>query len=147
MIKMQDIGELGYGGLVTLATWYDEKRITDGKITEKDIVKKMSTWAYLVPGGLATLTSAFGWVRALKPWDEHISHGFIYDFPRFIKDTVTAMRTEAGRSNSSAAVREAQRVLEQRQRTSSRQLAQGKSTGRYPSPALVNEFEGVRLVG
>ena len=145
MIKMQDIGELGYGGLVTLATWYDDKRITDGKITEKDIIKKMSTWAYLVPGGLATLTSAFGWVRALKPWDEHISHGFIYDFPRFIKDTVTAMRTES-RSSSSAAVREAQRVLDQRQSTS-RQLTQGRSTSRYPAPAYMKEFEGVRLVG
>lgn len=130
MIKMQDIGELGYGGLVTLSEWYDDKRIEEGKITKKDILKKISTYAYVLPGGLCTLTSAFGWIRALKPWDEHISHGFIYDFPRFLKNIVGAMKAEAGKGSSSAAVREAQRILERR-KTTSRQLTEGRYTGAW----------------
>lgn len=113
MIKMQDLGELGYGGLVTLTQWWDDKRIEEGKITKKDVLKKASFYGYLLPGGLCTLTSAFGWVRALKPWDEHISHGFIYGFPGFIKDMVGAMRTERGAG--SAAVDEANRIVRQRQ--------------------------------
>ncbi len=132
MIKMQDIGELGYGGLVTLSEWYDEKRIGEGKITKKDVLKKISTYAYVIPGGLCTLTSAFGWVRALKPWDEHISHGFIYDFPRFLKNIVGAMREEAaGKHSSSAAVREANRILEQQRRSASRQLGAGRHTSAW----------------
>lgn len=133
-LRMQDIGELGYGGLVTLAEWYDDKRINEGKITKKDVLKKASFYAYLLPGGFCTLTSAFGWVRALKPWDEHVSHGFIYDFPRFIKNMVGAMRTER---SSSAAVSEAQRILRQKQ--SARLLSSGQQTQRSYQP----EFESV----
>jgi len=129
MIRMQDLGELGYGSLVTLTEWWDQKRIDDGKITKKDILKKASTYGYLLPGGLATLTTAFGWMPALKPWDEHIAHGFIYDFPRFIKNVVESMREEAG-TRSSAAVREAQRILAQgRRQTANRQL--GAGSGAY----------------
>lgn len=138
-IKMQDIGELAYGGLVTLTEWYDDKRIDEGKITKKDVLKKASFYGYLIPGGFCTLTSAFGWVRALKPWDEHIQHGFIYDFPRFIKNMVGAMRTERG--SSSAAVREAQRILQER-----KQLGTRTPVGRFPAPAREEEFEGVRLL-
>lgn len=146
MIKMQDIGELGYGGLVTLSEWWDDKRIGEGKITKKDVLKKASFYAYLIPGGLCTLTSAFGWVRALKPWDEHISHGFIYDFPRFIKNTVNAMREETAKGSSSAAVRQAQKILEQKQREAARLLARNP-TGRYPAQAYQEEFQDIRLVG
>lgn len=138
-IKMQDLGELGYGGLVTLTAWWDDKRIAEGKITEKDVLKKASFYGYLIPGGFCTLTSAFGWVRALKPWDEHISHGFIYDFPRFIKDMVTSMRTEGG---AAAAVKEAQRIVYSR-----KALGAGRPVDRYPAPVGAREFEDVRLVG
>lgn len=141
-IKMQDLGELSYGGLVTLAEWWDDKRIEEGKITKKEVLKKASFYGYLIPGGFCTLTSAFGWIRALKPWDEHISHGFIYDFPRFIKNMVGAMRTEAGRGSESAAVKEAQRILRQRQATQ-----KALQAGRYPAPAYKTEFENVRLIG
>lgn len=133
MIKMQDLGELGYGGLVTLTQWWDDKRIADGKITEKDVLKKASFYGYLIPGGLCTLTSAFGWVRVLKPWDEHISHGFIYDFPRFIKNIVGAMRETS--TTQSSAVREAQRVLREKQKA----LGAGRETSRTYQP----EFESV----
>jgi len=122
MIRMQDLGELGYGSLVTLTEWWDQKRIDEGKITKKDVLKKASTYGYLLPGGLATLTTAFGWMPALKPWDEHIAHGFIYDFPRFIKNVVGSMREEAG-TRSSAAVREAQQILAQHRAGTARQLA------------------------
>lgn len=138
-IKMHDIGELAYGGLVTLTEWYDDKRIDEGKITKKDVLKKASFYGYLIPGGLCTLTSAFGWVRALKPWDEHISHGFIYDFPRFLKNVVTSMKTERG--SKSSAVEQANKILRQQQ------AAKQLPTGRYPAPAYQKQFQGVRLVG
>ena len=134
MIKMQDIGELTYGGLVTLTEGYDDKRIDEGKITKKDVLKKASFYGYLIPGGVCTLTSAFGWWRALKPWDEHISHGFIYDFPRFLKNTVNSMREETAKSSSSAAVNEAQRIL--RERTAAKQLGAGRSTERSYQPEM-----------
>ena len=131
MIKMQDIGELGYGGLVTLSEWYDQKRIDEGKLTNKDILKKVSLYAYLIPGGIATLTSAFGWWRGVKPWDEHISHGFIYDFPRFVKNMVDVMGEDTSRNaGDSAAVREAQRILAAKKQAEQRRLTHGKVTDR-----------------
>lgn len=126
MIRMQDLGELGYGGLVTLTEWWDQKRIDEGTITKKDVFKKASTYGYLLPGGAALLTTAFGWVPALKPWDEHIAHGFIYDFPRFIKNVVNAMREE---TSSSAAVREANRILAQRRKQPALNPGGAKATG------------------
>lgn len=140
MIKMQDIGELGYGGLVTLSTWWDDKRIEEGKLTKKDVLKKASFYAYLIPGGLCTLTSAFGWVKALKPWDEHISHGFIYGFPGFIKDMVDAMREETqggGSAARAAAVREANKILAEQQRV--RALTHGRDLGRSYQPEFAHK--------
>ena len=131
MIRMQDVGELGYGGLVTLSEWYDDKRIAEGKITKKDIFKKTALYAYLVPGAVCTLTSAFGWWRQLSPWDEHISHGFIYDFPRFLKNMVNVMGEGTQRNpSSSAALIEAQRILDQNKRARDRTLVQAKTTDR-----------------
>lgn len=135
MIKMQDLGELGYGGLVTLTKWWDDKRIDEGKITEKDVLKKASFYGYLIPGGLCTLTSGFGWVRALKPWDEHISHGFIYGFPGFIRDLVGSLREAGGRGSSSAAVQEANRIL---------RLSQGAGIG---AEAILARASAKKTVG
>jgi len=150
MIRMQDVGELGYGGLVTLSEWWDDKRIAEGKITKKDIFKKASLYTYLLPGALCTLTSAFGFWRQISPWDEHISHGFIYDFPRFIKNMVNTMGegTERRRNpGSSDAVKEAQRILDENRRLA-KQLNRGaRETGRYPADAYNKEFQGIHLVG
>jgi len=116
MIRLQDVGELGYGGAVTGLVAWDKKRIAEGTITEKDLVKKAGFWGYLVPGGLSLFANAFGWMRRYEPWTERLSHGFIYGFPAFVKDVVDIYKEEvpsargAG-AKSSAAVMEAQRLL------------------------------------
>lgn len=133
-IRMQDIGELAYGGLVTGAEWWDSNRITQGTLLDSEVFKKAGFYAYLVPGLFATLASAFGWWRRQELWVEHISHGFLYDVPRFLYKTVQSMgTTTAGRRTQSEAIRQAQQILAQRQRgpqpsAPSRQLPTGAST-------------------
>jgi len=113
-IRMQDLGEIGYGGAVTLTEWWDDRRIADGRIAKKDIWKKASFYTYLGIGLPATLISAMGWWRQMGLWAEHVSHGFLYDMPRFIYNVVQAMGTESrGRTNSDA-VRQAQEILNRR---------------------------------
>jgi len=118
MIKLQDVGVLGYGGLVTGLTAWDEKRIEEGTITEKDLVKKAGFWGYLVPGSLSLFANAFGWMRRYEPWTERLAHGFIYGFPAFVKDVVDIYREEpvaargaAGTAAKNAAVMQAQKLL------------------------------------
>ena len=122
MIRLQDVGVLAYGGLVTGLTAWDKKRIEEGTITEKDLVKKAGLWAYLVPGGLSLFANAFGWMRRYEPWTERLSHGFIYGFPAFVKDVVDIYRVEeagargagargAGARATSPAVVEAQKLI------------------------------------
>ena len=123
MIRMQDFGEIAYGGAVTLTEWWDDRRIVDGKIAKKDLWKKASFYTYLGIGLPATLMSAFGWWRQMEKWSEHISHGFLYDMPRFIYNVVKAMSTEShGRTNSDA-VRQAQEILARRSGTPSKPAA------------------------
>jgi hypothetical protein len=107
-IKVQDIGEMAYGGVVTGAKFWDEQRMKDGKLTSNEVLKKFETYAYLVPGGAATIMSAFGMMRRQEQWLEHISHGFLYAFPGWLVDVVQSMQ---GTSSASAAVREAQRIV------------------------------------
>ena len=133
-IRMEDLGPVAYGGGVALAEWYDEKRITEGKLTEKDTWKKASTWTYLGLGGAATLMSAFNFMPRYRAWAEPISHGFMYDFPRFVRRTVKEMGTTAGRGAGSRAISEANQILAQR-----RQLAMGRVADRSYQP----EFESV----
>jgi inosine/xanthosine triphosphate pyrophosphatase family protein len=114
---MQDIGELAYGGLVTLTEWWDTSRVTKGTLTKKQILKKASFYTYLVIGLGATLVSAFGWWRGKEKWMEHISHGFIYDLPRQIYNNVQDLRTPPGPSTTGAeseAVRQAREILAHR---------------------------------
>lgn len=113
-IVMEDVGELAYGGLVTLTEWWDTKRITEAKITKKDILKKASFYTYLVIGLAATLASAMNWWRGKERWMEHISHGFIYDLPRQIFNNVQDLRTPPGASTTGAeseALRQAREIL------------------------------------
>ncbi len=126
-IRVQDMGELTFGGLVTAAKWWDKQRENQGKITSKDILKRYSLWAYLVPGGAATIMSAFGVWRRQEAWNEHISHGFIYGFPQFLLDVVDAMK-ETG--TSSSAVREANRIVQDRAHAA-KQLVAGKTARSY----------------
>lgn len=122
-IKVQDIGEMAYGGVVTGAKYWDEQRMKDGKLTSNEVLKKFETYAYLVPGGAATIMSAFGMMRRQESWLEHISHGFLYGFPGWLVDVIQSMQ---GTSSGSAAVREAQRIL-----ATNKALGAGKTARTY----------------
>ena len=125
-IKVSDLGELGYGGLVTLTEWYDSSRIAKGTLEKKEILKKFSFYTYVVIGLGATVISFMNGLsekkgkRGIAPeWMEHISHGFIYDLPRQIFNNVQALKTPPGMSTTGAdsnAVRQARAILEAKTR-------------------------------
>ncbi|MBA7607058.1 hypothetical protein ES703_14210 [subsurface metagenome] len=147
MIRIQDFGEISYGGVVTLTEWWDNKRIVEGKIGEGDVFKKASFYTYLGVGLTATLMSVFGWWRRYEPWAEHVSHGFLYDLPRFAYGLTKSLGTAGrrGRGSESRAVDQANKILQDRMRAKA--LGSGRTTERYPSRVFSKEFEGVRLVG
>lgn len=125
-MKVEDVGELAYGGLVTGMKKLDENRMMKGQLAEKDILKKFETYAFLIPGVGSTLISAFGWMRRYESWAEHISHGFLYGFPSFVVDTIDALRTGGSSSSAKkAAIKEAQRIL-----MANKQITQGRETSR-----------------
>jgi len=119
MIRIQDAGEVIYGGGVTLAEWWDAKRIEDaltkpeGGLKKGEIFKRAGTYAYLVPGLVATVMSVFGVWRRYERWGEHISHGFFYDMPRFLLNLSRNMATTTSSGSDTAAVREARRIVNQ----------------------------------
>ncbi len=134
-IKMQDFSEIVYGGGVTFAEWWDNKRIKAGTLTKSDIVKKAGTWVYLGVGLVATLSSAFGWWRKQEIVMDKLSTGFLYALPGFIYHTIQDTKTTAAGHTRSDAVAEAQRILEQRRATA--MLAAGRTTER----SYQREFE------
>jgi hypothetical protein len=140
MLKVQDTGELVYGGLVMGAQWWDEKRISEGKLLAKDVWKKYSTWSYLGIGLIATLMGVFGWMRRYESWTEKISTGFIFYLPIFARDVITNMSTTtAGRGTNSAAVAEANRILAAKKAAA---LNAGRVTDRTYQP----EFDQAMVV-
>ena len=141
MIRIEDFGEIGYGGVVTLTEWWDNKRIDEGKIGAKDVLKKASFYTYLGVGLTATLMSVFGWMRRYERWSEHISHGFLYDLPRFAYNLTKALGTSGRRGSESSAVQEAQKIL--RERMSARALTQGQGIGRETQRTYQPEMERV----
>ena len=133
MIRIEDFGEVAYGGAVTLTEWWDNKRIEGGKIATKDVFKKASFYTYLGVGLVATLMSVFGWMRQYERWTEKVSTGFLYDLPRFAYNLSKTMSSAGkSRTSESAAVREAQRILQQR--STARQLTEGQATQRSYQP-------------
>lgn len=131
MIRVQDIGEVVYGGAVTLTSWWDDRRVTAGKIANREVWKKVSFYTYLGIGLPATLMSAMGWWRRGQLWTEHVSHGFLYDMPRFIYNIVQAMGTQShGNQN---AIRQANEILARQ-----RALSAGRTQRSYQP-----EFEAV----
>lgn len=139
MLRIEDSGEILYGGAVTLAEWWDEQRVKDGKITNADILRKASFYTYLGVGLVATLSSVFNFFPSQAAWMEHISHGFLYDLPRFARNMVMAM-SPAPAGAGSRAVRQAQEILAARQRAAAetaKQLAAARQTSRTYQP----EFE------
>lgn len=136
MIRIEDFGEIAYGGVVTLTEWWDNKRIDQGKIGKGDVFKKASFYTYLGVGLTATLMSVFGWMRRYERWQEHVSHGFLYDLPRFAYSLTKALG--AGKKGSeSSAVDQAQKIL--RERMEARALTQGRTAER----SYQQEFETV----
>lgn len=114
-IRIEDLGEITYGGAVTLADWWDNKRIDEGKLTNKEVFKKAAFWTYLSVGLVATLSSIFGWMRQWSAWTEHISHGFFYDLPRQATNLYKSQSTQSkSRAATSDAVRQANLILNQR---------------------------------
>ena len=139
MIRIEDFGEIAYGGVVTLTEWWDNKRIDEGKIGAKDVFKKASFYTYLGVGLTATLMSVFGWMRRYERWSEHVSHGFLYDLPRFAYNLTKALGTASKRGSESSAVQEAQKILNERMRAKA--LTQG--SGRVAERTYVPEMEQV----
>jgi hypothetical protein len=131
---MQEFSEIAYGGAVTVTEWWDNKRIAAGTLATKQILKKASFYTYLGIGLPATLMSAFGWWKKGEKWTEHLSHGFLYDFPRFIYNIVQALRTtSASPASESRAVQEAKEILRREQ---SRQLGVGRPLSRTYQPEM-----------
>ena len=141
MIRIEDFGEIAYGGVVTLTEWWDNKRIDEGKIGAKDVFKKASFYTYLGVGLTATLMSVFGWMKRYERWSEHVSHGFLYDVPRFAYNLTKALGSSGkrGRGSESSAVQDAQRILNEKMRAKA--LTQG--SGRIADRSYQREFESV----
>ncbi len=137
MIRIEDFGEIGYGGLVTLTEWWDNKRIDQGKIGAGDVFKKASFYTYLGVGLTATLMSVFGWMRRYERWEEHVSHGFLYDLPRFAYGLTKALGAGGKKGSGSRAVDEAQRILNEKMKAKA--LGSGRTADRSYQP----EFETV----
>jgi hypothetical protein len=122
MIRVQDIGELVYGGAVTLGAYLDDKRVTKGELVATAFWKKYSTWVYLGIGVAAVAMSAMGWMRKYESWAEHVSHGFIYALPGFALNMIRSMQDTPGVPIAGRGVAEAQALLNQR-----RSLGAGKT--------------------
>lgn len=131
MLRVADVSELAYGGLVTGMAQWDKKRVEDGKIEEKELFKKASFYTYLIPGLFCTTATAFGWMRGWDAYNERIAHGFIYGFPGFVLAIINAF-SEGGAGAKSAAVREAERLLAEGRRSTA-----GKKTAGWRPQGII----------
>lgn len=113
MIRVEDVGELGYGAAFAAANWWDSKQIDEGKLKKDEVFKKVGFWTYVGIGIPATLISAMNWMPKQRSWLEHISHGFIFYLPSFILDTAKEL-SKPKTTQSSAAIAEANRILQAR---------------------------------
>lgn len=115
-LRMQDVGELAYGGAVTLAQWWDSDRIKKGQLADKDVLKKAGFYTYLVIGLGATLANVFGWWRRGDAWTERLMHGFIFGLPGFVYEMVKTLQTSSVSTHSRAdALAQANAILAARQ--------------------------------
>ena len=134
MFKTEQLGATAYGGAVTVAEWWDKKRIDEAKITNKDILKKAGTYAFFVVGLAALASSAMGWWRRWESYTEPISIGFLYDLPRVGYNIVKALGSTT--TTSSRAIEEANRIAAEARARSRRQLGAGTPAGRSWEPEM-----------
>ena len=131
MITKEHIGPLLYGGAVTLTQWYDDKRMSQGKLTSKDVFKMVSTWTFLGIGVLSLVLTI--WWRRYQGWTDRLTSGFLYGLPGFIYTTVKAT-SGTSRAAGGGAIAEAQAVLNQKLAAINKQLGAGKNTARSYQP-------------
>lgn len=148
MIKLQDVSELAYGGLVLGLAELDAKRIEDGTLVPKEVYKSAKFWGYLGPGVASLVMNVLGKPRGMEAVTERVMHGFIYGFPQFIKETVEVVK-EAAPGAKSAAVKEAERLLVAQRRSAgnisaseqAKLLAAGRGAGLVTPGIYVEEEE------
>jgi len=129
MITKEHAGPLVYGGIVTLAKWYDNKRIAAGNLTEKDVLKMYSFWTYLGIGVVAVVATI--WYKKYTAWTDKLTSGFIFGLPGFIYDTMKNTGVVTNRNAGSAAVAEAQKILAMKRAAA---LGAGRQTDRTYQP-------------
>ena len=107
MLQVSDLSVVAYGGLVTAAERLDRDRIAKGKLANDAVLKKYGTYAYLVPGLVATVSTAFDLMPRWRGVNEKLTHGFLYDLPRFAMNMVDTLGLV---NDKSAAVQAAQAI-------------------------------------
>ncbi len=142
MITVYDAGELVYGGAVTLAEWWDAKRISQGKLTHKEVWKKAGFWTYLAIGLIATVGPyVVGSLRRYSPWTDKMATGFIYDLPRFSKNLIDSMGTAGAYRTRGNAVQQAEELIKARQAA-----ARALNAGTPAARSYIHEFDQVGVV-
>ena len=91
-LKIVDVSELAYGGMVTGLEFWDKKRIEGATLKKKELHKKVGFYGYLIPGLYGVVTTGFDLVRSQRNINERLAHGFIYDFPRFTLGLVESFK-------------------------------------------------------
>ncbi len=141
-LRMEDAGELIYGGIVTGAEYWDAKRIAGGTLTNKEVWKKAGFWSYLVIGLVATVGPyVFGSLKRYSNWTDNLAHGFIYDLSRQTKNLIQSMGTTAGQRAGGNVVDQAAELIRQRA-AAQRQLNAGRATR---DNMTIPQFQGQRI--
>ena len=135
-IRVEDVGELGYGAAFAAANWWDSKQIDEGKLRKDEVFKRVGFWTYLGIGLPSTLISAMNWMPRQKTWVENISHGFLFYLPSFIMDTAKEL-SKPKVAGSSAAIAEANRILMAQRQTRVPTLSPGVGYQTHATHAYV----------
>ncbi|MDP2659698.1 MAG: hypothetical protein Q8R28_03095, partial [Dehalococcoidia bacterium] len=138
-ITVHDIGELGLGGIIAGAKWWDNKRLAAGTLDKTKVLKKASFWSYVIGGGGSVLISAVGWMPRQSKWFDNMTHFAIGYLPIFLLDTISNVQGTAI-AGGGAAVAEAQRILAQR-RQAALQLAAGRGAAGRVNYEVTNPQE------
>lgn len=145
MIRVEDLSEVGYGGVVTGMEAWDAKRVIAGTLDPKNVVKSAKFWGYLGPGVTATIMQAMG-KRQWAPLTERVMHGFFYGLPSFVLQLAETLKGGTSKAANSA-VSQAQQILKQRnaELAASRAglLPSGASLSQVVAPSMFVEEEQI----